>query len=151
MARPGENIPTAVANVEQSEETDIFQSEPEQRLSVALNDASVPDDDSVEVSGEERCHRRAKCRAISNAKSEKSAEPRIPLDASEVTVEAMIPALFVRREIEEEIRDDQRASRNMQEEMLLEAWDTLRRRRPEPPETIRRGAAAVGWQTSRPC
>jgi hypothetical protein len=63
-------------------------------------------------------------RAISNAKSEKSAEPRIPLDASEVTVEAMIPALFVRREIEEEIRDDQRASRNMQEEMLLEAWDT---------------------------
>ena len=84
----------------------------------------MPDDDSVEVSGKERCHRRAECRAISNAKPEESAEPRIPLDASEVAVEEMIPALFVRREIEEEIRDDQRATRYMQEEMFLEAWDT---------------------------
>ena len=39
-------------------------------------------------------------------------------------MEEMIPALFVRRETEEEIRDDQRASRYMQEEMFLEAWDT---------------------------
>ena len=39
-------------------------------------------------------------------------------------MEEMIPALFVRCKIEEEIRDDQRATRNMQEEMLLEAWDT---------------------------
>ena len=54
----------------ESEEPDIFQSAPEQSFPVALNDATMPDDDSVEISGKERCHRRAECRAISNAKSE---------------------------------------------------------------------------------
>ena len=85
------------------------------------------------------------------SKSVKSAEPRIPLDASEVAVEEMIPALFVRREIEEEIRDDQRASRYMQEEMFLEAWDTSNGEDLKVPRPFRRGrGAAVGWQNSRP-
>jgi hypothetical protein len=35
----------------------------------------------------------------------------------------MIPALFVRCKIEEEIRHEQGATRNMQEEMLFETWD----------------------------
>ena len=84
----------------------IFESAPEQSLSVALDDATMPDDDSVEISAYKCGHRRAKCRAISNAKSEKSAEPRIPLYAGKVTVENMIPTFFVRCKIEEKIRDD---------------------------------------------
>ena len=92
------------ANVEISQHADIFQGAPEQRFPVALNDASMPDDDSVEISGQERCHRRAEGRAIANAKSEYAANARIPLYASDVAVEEMIPAIFVRCKIEEEIR-----------------------------------------------
>ena len=89
---------------EVTEEPDIFQGAPEQSFPVALNDATMPDDDSVEISGQERCHRRAEGRAIANAKSEYAAKAGIPLYASDVTVEEMIPALFVRCKIEEEIR-----------------------------------------------
>jgi hypothetical protein len=46
----------AVGSLLGSEEADIFQRAPEQRFPVALNDAPMPDDDSVEISGQECCH-----------------------------------------------------------------------------------------------
>ena len=79
-----------------SQRARIFQRAPEQGFSVALNDASMPDDNSVEISGQDRCHRRAERRAIFNAKSEDAAHARVPLDSRDVAVEEVIPAVFVR-------------------------------------------------------
>jgi hypothetical protein len=111
------------ANVERSEEPDIFQSALEQSLSIVFDNASMPDDDSVEISGEESSHRRAECRAISNAESEKPAQTGISFYPHDVAVEEMIPAFFLSCKIEEKIRHDQRPTGNMEQEMLVEAWD----------------------------
>ena len=62
-------------------------------------------------------------------------------------MEELIPALFVRCKIEEEIRDDQRATRYMQEEMFLEAWDACGGEDLKLAETNRQAwEAAVGWR-----
>jgi hypothetical protein len=85
-----------------------------------LNEVSMADNNSIEIRSEDCGYRRAKCGAIFNAKPEDAAHTGIPFYASNVTVEEVIPAGFLRREIENEICQDQCSTRDVKEQMLLE-------------------------------
>ena len=67
----------------------------------------MSDNNSVEISGQDCRHRRAKRRAIFYTKSEDAAHAGVALDSHDVAVEEVIPGGFVSGEIEDQIRNDQ--------------------------------------------
>jgi hypothetical protein len=98
----------------------ILESAMQQSFAVMLNDPSMPYDNAIEIRGEDCAYGRAKCGAISNAKPEDAAHAWIAFDTSNVAVEEVIPAGFVRCEIEDKICQDQGSTRDVKEQMLLE-------------------------------
>ena len=87
----------------------------------------MSDNNPVEISGQDRSHRRAKRRAIFYTKSEDAAHAGVALDSHDVAVEEVIPDGFASGEVEDQIRNDQGPSRDMKEEMLLERWQPRQR------------------------
>jgi hypothetical protein len=103
-----------------SREVGILESATQQGFAVMLNDPSMPYDNAIEIRGEDCAYGRAKCGAILNAKPEDAAHAWIPFDTGNVAVEEVIPACFLRCEIEDKICQDQGSTRDVKEQMLLE-------------------------------
>jgi hypothetical protein len=110
------------ANVQRSEEAGILQGAPEQGFPVAFHDTPMTNDNPIEIRSQNRCHRSAKCRAIADVKSEDAGETRVSFYSGEVMVEKVIPPGLAGVEIEDEVRNDQGSTGNMQQDVFLKVW-----------------------------
>ena len=102
-----------------SEQAGVLHGAFEQSFPVSFNQVPMTGDDPFEIACEHFPKGLLESIRVLDAPFEDPAHPGIAPEPSDMTVEEAVPSPFVGRKVEDQIRENQRAGRQVQDQMLL--------------------------------